>query len=202
MLTPQIKGEEGAVGLAFFLGDDHNPDRFGHDGDDEGFQAALVMFADSGQGAAIMGNSEAFFRMEGYVEDAIAKAYGWKSARPQRLAGEILLLVEAAKGTQAALDEYQRVKQGALTGYQRDEGTLNMLGYRLLGEKKIDEAIKVFQLNVEEYPKFWNCYDSLGEGYMNAGKKELAIQNYEKSLELNPKNQNGADMLKKLREDR
>ncbi len=34
---------------------------------------------------------------------------------------------------------------------------------------------------------------------MNAGRKELAIQNYEKSLELNPQNENGATMLKKLR---
>lgn len=204
MLTPQIKTDNGggAVGLAFFLGDEHSPDRFGHNGADEGFQAQLTMFSDSGQGLAMMGNSDAFFRMEPYVEEAVAKAYGWKSAPQQRSAGDLLLLVEAVKGTQAALDQYQRLKQGALPGYQRDEGTLNQLGYRLLGEKKIDEAIKVFELNVEEYPKFWNCYDSLGEGYMNAGQKELAIQNYEKSLELNPQNQNGADMLKKLRGDK
>ncbi len=37
---------------------------------------------------------------------------------------------------------------------------------------------------------------------MRAGRKELAIQNYEKSLELNPQNQNAAEMLKKLREQR
>jgi predicted TPR repeat methyltransferase len=35
---------------------------------------------------------------------------------------------------------------------------------------------------------------------MKAGQKELAIQNYEKSLQLNPKNQNGIEMLKKLKE--
>src|SRR5262249_40964605 len=101
---------------------------------------------------------------------------------------------------QAALDVYPRLKQGEIPGYGKaNENTLNQLGYILLGEKKVDEAIKVFQLNVQEYPKHWNCYDSLGEAYMNAGQKDLAIQNYEKSLELNPKNTNGADMLKKLR---
>ena len=66
-------------------------------------------------------------------------------------------------------------------------------------EKKIEEAVKVFQLNVQEYPKHWNCYDSLGEAYMTAGQKELAIQNYEKSIELNPDNKNGAETLKKLK---
>jgi cytochrome c-type biogenesis protein CcmH/NrfG len=38
----------------------------------------------------------------------------------------------------------------------------------------------------------------LGEGYMTAGKKELAIRNYQKSLELNPRNANAVVMLGKL----
>jgi len=40
----------------------------------------------------------------------------------------------------------------------------------------------------------------LAEGYMKAGQKGLAIANYEKSLELDPKNQNAVDRLKKLKE--
>jgi cytochrome c-type biogenesis protein CcmH/NrfG len=42
-------------------------------------------------------------------------------------------------------------------------------------------------------------YDSLGEGYMKQGKKELAIQNYEKSLQLKADNPNAVEQLKKLR---
>jgi cytochrome c-type biogenesis protein CcmH/NrfG len=56
----------------------------------------------------------------------------------------------------------------------------------------------MFQLNVELYPQSWNVYDSLGETYMNNGDRDLAIQNYKKSLELNPDNSNGKEMLKKL----
>ena len=41
-------------------------------------------------------------------------------------------------------------------------------------------------------------YDSLGEAYMENGDKELAIQNYKKSIELNPANQNAVEMLKRL----
>jgi Flp pilus assembly protein TadD len=78
---------------------------------------------------------------------------------------------------------------------------LNNLGYRLMREKKYAEAISVFRINVELYPQSWNVYDSLAEGYMLNGDKELAIQNYEKSLALNPNNTNGAQMLKKLREE-
>ncbi len=46
-----------------------------------------------------------------------------------------------------------------------------------------------------------NIYDSLGEAYMNAGKSDLAIEFYEKSLERNAANSNAVQMLKKLRGD-
>jgi cytochrome c-type biogenesis protein CcmH/NrfG len=54
-------------------------------------------------------------------------------------------------------------------------------------------------LNVEEHPDSWNTYDSLGEAYMTAGKRELAIANYTKSLELNPANSNATQMLERLK---
>jgi tetratricopeptide (TPR) repeat protein len=51
----------------------------------------------------------------------------------------------------------------------------------------------------QDYPQFWNAYDSLGEAYLKAGQKEPAIQNYQKSVDLNPQNQGGVEALKKLR---
>jgi CubicO group peptidase (beta-lactamase class C family) len=196
MLTRQAK--DAPVGLAFFLGGERNPDQFGHNGADEGFQALLVMFADSGRGLAMMGDSDSFFRLAPYLQEAVAKAYGWNYAPEPRPAADLLVLLEARKGTQATLDFYQRLKQGTVQGYKRDEDTLNQLGYQLLVENKLDDAIKVLKMNVDEYPKFWNCYDSLGEAYMKAGQKTLAIENYKKSVELNPQNTNGVEMLKKL----
>jgi cytochrome c-type biogenesis protein CcmH/NrfG len=61
------------------------------------------------------------------------------------------------------------------------------------------DAITVFQRNVQEFPASSNVYDSLGEAYMKVGQKDLAIANYEKSLQLNPKNQNAVEHLKELR---
>jgi tetratricopeptide (TPR) repeat protein len=80
------------------------------------------------------------------------------------------------------------------------EDSINSAGYRLLSQKKTSDAILIFQLNVELYPKSPNVYDSLGEAFMANNEKELAIRNYRKSLELNPKNRNAVDMLKKLDE--
>lgn len=79
-----------------------------------------------------------------------------------------------------------------------NESGLNALGHRLLREEQVDSAIALFQLVVREYPESWNAYDSLGAGYMVRGDVELAIANYERSLELHPDNENGQRMLEKL----
>src|SRR5205823_4142562 len=103
------------------------------------------------------------------------------------------------KGVDAALGFYGRVKKGELPLFRATQGTLNDFGYRLLAGKKIDEAVKTFELNVREYPDQWNPYDSLGDAYEAAGKTDLAIQSYEKSLALNPGNKHAAEMSKKLK---
>jgi CubicO group peptidase (beta-lactamase class C family) len=203
MLTPQIKSEENdgtSVGLAFFLGEGQDPNQFGHNGADEGFQALLTMNSESGRGIAIMGNSDAFFHVAPYAVEAVERARGWKTAGQPHPAIDAVSLLYATRGMDTALNAYARLKQGGIPGYAKpNEATLNSLGYMLMGGKKLDDAIKVFERNVQEYPQGWNCYDSLAEAYMNAGKKDLAIKNYEKSLALNPENKNGAETLKKLK---
>jgi tetratricopeptide (TPR) repeat protein len=98
-------------------------------------------------------------------------------------------------GAGPAIDEFRP----ALLRGDISEGFINSTGYRLMGQNKFADAIRIFQLNVALYPRSWNVYDSLGEAYMNHGEKELAIQNYEKSLELNPQNEKGAATLQKLK---
>ena len=75
---------------------------------------------------------------------------------------------------------------------------INALGYFYLGKDKIREAIEVFKINVEEFPESFNVYDSMAEAYMKNGDNELAIKYYKKSLEINPQNTNGIEMLKRL----
>jgi tetratricopeptide (TPR) repeat protein len=112
---------------------------------------------------------------------------------------EILSTTIASGGTDAGLRRYRDLKAAAPTTYNFDEEELNNLGYQFLRVKKFKEAIAILQLNVEAYPKSSNVYDSLGEAYMDDENKALAIVNYQKSLDLNPKNGGAAKMLQKLR---
>jgi tetratricopeptide (TPR) repeat protein len=82
--------------------------------------------------------------------------------------------------------------------YRISEREFNMLGYSLLRDGKIAEAIEVFKLNVEMFPESANVYDSLGEAYAEAGDTVSAIKNYGKVLEIDPDNGNAKQMLEKL----
>lgn len=78
------------------------------------------------------------------------------------------------------------------------EENLNNLGYHFYNKKQIDLSVQIFTLNCSEYSKSANAYDSLGEIYEATGKLELAKQNYQKSLDLNPKNENAGRMILKI----
>ncbi|MFN7987552.1 MAG: DUF2911 domain-containing protein [Thermoanaerobaculia bacterium] len=64
------------------------------------------------------------------------------------------------------------------------EPELNQYGYQLLGQKKVDEAIRVFEKNTKDHPDSWNTWDSLAEGWATAGEKKKAVANYEKALSM------------------
>jgi tetratricopeptide (TPR) repeat protein len=79
-----------------------------------------------------------------------------------------------------------------------DEADFNALGYKLMQENKLEEAVYIFEKGAKLYPDSWNAYDSLGECLAKAGKKERAIESYRKSLELNPGNKNGRAAMQQL----
>jgi Flp pilus assembly protein TadD len=79
-----------------------------------------------------------------------------------------------------------------------EEGTLNDLGYRLLGMGRVDDAIAVLRLNTDAYPKSPNAFNSLGVAYRLKGDKTLAVRAYRHSLELNPENPTAIQALEEL----
>jgi tetratricopeptide (TPR) repeat protein len=129
--------------------------------------------------------------------DPEAPAYDPDDPRPKQSVADALFSIMMEKGIESALQSYRTLKQSS--DYYVSENQLNALGYRLLGVKKLREALEIFKLNAEAYPQSANVYDSLGEAYMINGDRESAIRNYQRAVELNPQNTNAIEMLKKLR---
>jgi beta-lactamase regulating signal transducer with metallopeptidase domain len=105
------------------------------------------------------------------------------------------------EGKDHAMDVMKKLKQLEASGESDiyfKEGEFNTLGYVFLFHEKVDEAVFVFKTNVEMYPESWNTYDSLGEGLLVAGQLEKSRKYYEKSIAMNPGNENGKKMLAKI----
>jgi len=115
---------------------------------------------------------------------------------PKKSVAYDVLGVIQSEGIEAGTAHYNKIKDA--DNYDLNENEMNQIGYQLMGSDKIEEALQVFKLNVEAFPKSSNVYDSYGEAFMKLGKNDQAIENYKKSIELNPGNQGGIDMLKKL----
>ncbi len=97
------------------------------------------------------------------------------------------------------IELYHLLKKTSPDRYNfKSQDELNMYGYSLLWDGFHQDALAIFKLNVEQFPDWFEGYDSLGEGYLNKGNKEKALANYKKSVELNPKNHNGIDQINRI----
>ena len=101
-------------------------------------------------------------------------------------------------GIEKAIIHYRDFKLKNKNKILFSESGMNDMGYSYLSKKEYEIAIKLFEMNVESFPDSWNVYDSLGEAYLAIGNKEKAIENYKKSIALNPQNENGKKILKEL----
>lgn len=101
-------------------------------------------------------------------------------------------------GVDYALKMYDSLRESHSKRYDFGESELNLLGYKLMSEKRLGEVIKIFELNTIIYPSSSNAFDSLAEACNKSGSKALAIKYYQKAIELDPSNLNSINMLEKL----
>jgi hypothetical protein len=130
--------------------------------------------------------------------DPESPPYDPHDPHPKRPIADTLFAVITAKGLDAGIQTYDALK--ASPDFLVSEVQLNALGYRLLEMKRVADAIAIFRLAVTRYPRSANAYDSLGEAYMAHGDRTQAIQSYRHSLDLNPRNTNAAEQLRKLQD--
>lgn len=101
------------------------------------------------------------------------------------------------------LDEQGKTAEAAALRKAMIDGAtnaqLNTYAYQLANQGKVEEAVKMFELNAKRHPSDPNVHDSLGEGYMMAGNKEAAIKSFKKSLSMNPPDGVKANSIKCLK---
>lgn len=170
----------------------------GHGGGINGFNTNISRTT-SNNSLVVLLNNTGRAPLNDMTKAILGIMHGKEYDMPKKSVADAVLAVIEAKGIDAGLSHYNSIKESE--NYSLSENEMNTIGYQLMESDKVEEANKVFQLIIKEFPTSSNAYDSFGESLMKLGKNDLAIKNYRKSVALNPNNQNGIDSLKNLGED-
>jgi len=84
------------------------------------------------------------------------------------------------------IDFYRRLTKKYGFRAQIPFGLLLDVGMSRLREGKIEDAIRIFEVGVEEYPYYGGAYYYLAEVCRRGNRAELALENYRKALEVDP----------------
>jgi tetratricopeptide (TPR) repeat protein len=136
------------------------------------------------------------------VTDVERKAYGVETLAEQKIKERVMNLRSISEyyASSKSVDKTVQfikaeIEKGEASEYNVTESGINEFGYELMKENKPEEALKIFKLNTELYPKGYNTWDSYGECLLKLNKKEEGLKAYQKSLNLNPKNENALKVL-------
>jgi dienelactone hydrolase len=109
-----------------------------------------------------------------------------------------MLAFESAKSGFSNVEQVYQAMRKRDAKFEVAEPVLNAWGYKLLGAGERKGAIAVLKLVTVLHPDSGNAYDSLAEAYEANADKALAIENYQRSLQLDPSNSNAENHLKAL----
>ena len=174
----------------------------GHGGANEGWHAFFRVNPDTNDGIIMITNGGAGHNIYrqiycDWVFWKTGESMGERCIVLPSVTSKLKQIVDA-EGIDKIESQFATLKKNDADNYSFRENELNQLGYYYLGNDKTAYAEAIFKLIVNEFPKSSNAYDSYGEALLKKGDKAKAIENYRKSVELNPANQGGIDVLKKL----
>lgn len=199
ILKDNVYGEK-SYGFGWWIGEHNGSKNVFHDGAFGGYRAYMERFLGEKNTIIHISNLRHGLMME--MRTALVNILEGKPYSLPRISISTWTYNQIRRtGIDKAIKMYHDLKNSPESKeYYFAESELNSLGYYLMRDNKIQDATRIFLLNTEEYPQSGNTHDSLGEVYMKAGKKELAIASYKRSLELDPANGNAREMIRKLTE--
>lgn len=122
----------------------------------------------------------------------------WSTEEGEEPAGARVAEVLEAAGIESAIAEYRRLREAEADRYDVGEAQLNVLGYKLLQAGRVEEAVRIFELNAEIHPDSANVHDSLGQAYVALGDEDRARASYARALALDPISTSAIEMLRWL----
>jgi predicted Zn-dependent protease len=171
----------------------------GHGGSNSGWQAQFLVIPSTGDGLLVMTNSSIGQEVHRQLFCAWRKATLGQDAPCLKSTAAVIGAVVGRAGSREAVATWRKLKAERPNDYMFGPPHLNILGYFLLMEHRVDDAIAILELNAEAYPEAPGTYEWLGDAYLAKGDTAAAIRNLDKSISLDAKNTSASEKLKRLR---
>ncbi len=194
-----IDGKDISYGLGWGMYIDESEGKIVfHDGMITGLTSILLHNITKDQSVILLSNSaSSIFPVSNAVLHLINdKPYTLPVQNLSRIYGSLI-----ENGSQKKANELIQEYLKNPNSYEVSERDFNRLGYQFLRLQKCDNALRIFNSATLIYPDSWNVFDSYGEALHQCGRKEEAIKMYQKSVELNPENVNGIQILLKIEKE-
>ena len=178
VLLSAAEDDQGAVGLmAWLYALSPNPG------------SKFVRYQTGGHGVDMFGSHKDLPEMivEWYVQTLVktpgeAPAVKARNTTPEEV--KTLNLLDEPGGATKVMEQLNEERKKDPKASLFNEEMVNVIGYEHLQAGDTKDAIAIFKLNVMAYPNSPNVYDSLSDGYVADGQKELALENAKKALAL------------------
>ena len=165
-----------------------------HDGGTGGYMSFIGFRKETRTGVVVLTNSQSFPDDIGFH----LLAPEMELARPKPSIANELIRIGERDGIDGAVAAYAELKARHADDYDFGEQELNKLGSLYLKLGRTGDALAIFRTNVEAFPDSWGVHTSYGEALLKNGQEQEAIDHYRKSVELNPDNHKGREVLKEL----
>lgn len=119
--------------------------------------------------------------------------------RPTSLSEELMVTYDRG-GIDSTIAAYQalRTRYYGRDAFDFSESGLAELSAALAKKGRPDDAIRIHQLNAQQYPQSLRALGGLAQAYEAAGRKQEAADTYRKMLEIDPQNPNTRRRLDEL----
>ncbi|NIM20422.1 MAG: serine hydrolase [Candidatus Latescibacteria bacterium] len=196
MWSPAVLADN-SFGLGWMLEEFGSYRMYSHGGGDPGFRTEFYILPEESVGVVVMTNS-----WDEDINPIAMKALNlvlgeWEVDWFAFFRGTLWQNIRET-GVDSTLEKCRQLTRE----YGKDNfhpAILNQIGNRLAGIDRTEEACRLFELNVEYYPTIYQLLNNLADAYLKLGKKDLALESCQKSLQVKPGNEGAVRILKALR---
>ncbi len=161
-----------------------------HSGSINGFGAWMARILSDSSFVVVLKNN----RTDTYIDAAFAPViggqivsilYGEEVELPKKSIARRIATLVGRYNADSAIAEYQQIRQLGSADFLMDESQLNQLGIELLFKfNRPADAAKIFRVNMEQFPRSYNAFDSYAYALMQLGDYVNAVKYYKLGLEV------------------